>query len=555
MPSRIATAGSGRGRLVTRLANALGDCEATEWMLEEVARLELLAAEAHRDPLTGLRNRRAFEKHLSELGKRRVSVVFCDLDYFKLVNDQEGYVAGDEVLQEVARVLSSELRPGEELFRIGGDEFAAVILGGRTAALAVTGRLRAALARRRRGRVLPDLSTGIATAAADASPAVALLSEASADLVKSRHHARGGPTRQVGAALRVLVVDDDEMTRLLLRTTFEAAHLSVDEAGSADEARTVIARQPPDVIVLDVGLPGEDGLAFATNLKSAPANAGIGIVLLTGADLEPGAAQAAGAGALLQKPFSPLDLLDKVERVGGTRAGGARLATAGRGTGGDQLLLYAGDLRRMLEVERRQRGALERAHRETLGALASALEARDSGTGLHSLRVQAYAIAIARIAAPELLNDPSVEYGFLLHDIGKIGIPDQILQKPGPLTAAEWAVMETHAPVGAKILEDVGLLHGEGLSVVCHHHERWDGTGYPGRLSGDQIPLGARVFALADSLDAITSDRPYRGARPWQEAVAELTAQAGAQFDPAIVEAFQEHESELRRIHYQRAAA
>src|SRR5207253_9092341 len=135
------------------------------------------------------------------------------------------------------------------------------------------------------------------------------------------------------------------------------------------------------------------------------------------------------------------------------------------------------------------------------------------------------------------------------HDIGKIGIPDRILGKPAALTADELRVMQTHAPIGAEILSRVALLHGEGLNVVRNHHERWDGSGYPDGLAGDAIPLGARIFALADTLDAMTSDRPYRSARSWDTAIAEIDAQTGRQFDPQVVEAFRAREPALRRIH------
>jgi ribonuclease P protein subunit RPR2 len=278
-------------------------------------------------------------------------------------------------------------------------------------------------------------------------------------------------------------------------------------------------------------------------------------VLLTGGDVSDAEAVAAGAEALVRKPFSPLDLLATVERVTGAAPASLAVAGARPGSAGDQLLLYAGDLRRLLQLERQQRRALESAYRETVSALAGALELRDTGTAAHSSRVQRYASALAAIAAPELLDDPSIEYGFLLHDIGKIGIPDRILQKPGPLTDEERRVMQTHAPLGAQMLEAIGRLRGEGLAVVRHHHERWDGGGYPDGLSGDAIPLGARIFAVADALDAITSDRPYRAAGPWERAVAEIRTEAGRQFDPAIVKAFERREDDLRRIRTQLRAA
>jgi ribonuclease P protein subunit RPR2 len=540
------------------------------------------AAEARRDPLTALGNRRAFEGRIEQalaacaLSGNPLSFVFCDLDDFKGVNERSGYRAGDRILREVARVLAGNLRPDEEVFRLGGDEFAVLLNGGAGAGTVVAERLAAALAARRRGPRLPTLSAGVASFPRDGRTAGALLEHADRQLAL----AKAARKRQLVAAdipagradhsphpwsaaaladskrtrpLHVLVVDDDPGLRLLLRTTFELVDVAVEEAESVPEAQAAIARCRPDAIVLDVALPGIDGLAFARVLKADPETRPIGILLLTGGELPSETARAVGAALLLRKPFSPLELLAAVERIGQGSASPARLAPAAEGPQ-DQLLLYASDLRTLLETERRQRRALEHTYRETLDALASALESKDTGTSDHSLRVSRYATELARAAAPELLADASLGYGFLLHDIGKIGIPDQILQKPGPLTPGERQIIETHAPLGAHILGHVALLHGEGLAVVRHHHERWDGQGYPDALAEAAIPLGARIFAVADALDAITSRRPYRPARSWDEAVAEIDAGAGGQFDPTIVEAFHKHERSLRR-HHQLVAA
>jgi ribonuclease P protein subunit RPR2 len=164
--------------------------------------------------------------------------------------------------------------------------------------------------------------------------------------------------------------------------------------------------------------------------------------------------------------------------------------------------------------------------------------------------VQRYAVALARAVEPALLADPSVEYGFLLHDVGKIGIPDHVLRKTAPLDESELRLMRTHTLLGEQLLRDVELLHGDGLRIVRSHHERWDGLGYPDGLSGDAIPLAARIFSVADALDAITSDRPYRGARSWDEAATEILAERGLQFDPDVVDAFVEREDELRSIRH-----
>jgi ribonuclease P protein subunit RPR2 len=349
--------------------------------------------------------------------------------------------------------------------------------------------------------------------------------------------------------MRILLVDDDPGLRELLRTTFEVAAIDVADADGALSARREVSAFRPDVVVLDIRMPGMDGLTFCRELKTDPETRGIGVVLLTG--VEEGnveAAEEAGADALLRKPFSPLELLSIVERVARGQLTSLFHDTNHREPH-EQLTLYARDLRRLLEIERGQRVLLESAYQETVGALATALETKDTGTREHSHRVQRYATELAREVRPELVDDAGTEYGFLLHDVGKIGVPDEILQKAGPLTASERRLMETHTVLGEQMLGGVAVLQGEGLKVVRHHHERWDGSGYPDGLCGTDIPLGARIFAVADALDAMTSHRPYRRAMDWYLAGAEILQQAKKQFDPYVVQAFREAEPRLRAIH------
>ncbi len=348
--------------------------------------------------------------------------------------------------------------------------------------------------------------------------------------------------------MRLLVVDDDDGLRTLLRTTFEAVDVEVDEALDAASARERIEAQQPDAIVLDVSMPGLDGAAFCAQLKGSAETRDIPVVLLTGSDTANEATAAdVGADAFMLKPFSPLELLSVVERLtGGLYATPFRASQ--KKLPQEQLLLYARDLRHLLELERGQRRLLESAYRETVTALASALDSKDTGTREHSQRVHLYAVELAQVVAPDTAQDESVEYGFVLHDIGKIGIPDKILQKPGPLTDAERRMMETHTVLGEQMLRGVTLLQGGGLEVVRSHHERWDGNGYPDGRARTEIPIPARVFAVADALDAMTSHRPYRAALPWKTAADEILAQSGRQFDPDVVDAFRVREPALRRI-------
>ncbi len=348
--------------------------------------------------------------------------------------------------------------------------------------------------------------------------------------------------------MRLLLVDDDAGLRELIRTTFHLVDVEVDEAENALRALDRLRENRPDVIVLDVSMPGMDGLELCRRLKADRNMKSIPIVLLSGTVDAGRRAAEAGADASLPKPFSPLQLLAVVERlagglepvpVGGTQPGGADA----------QLLLYARDLRNLLEVERRQRSLLENAYRETVTALAGALESKDIATRQHSQRVARYALELLREVSPELVDDPGVEYGFLLHDVGKIGIPDAVLRKDGPLDRGERALMETHTTLGEQLLQGIPIIRGAGLQVVRSHHERWDGRGYPDRMSGDEIPSPARVFAVADALDAITSDRPYRRAQTWADATREIERESGGQFDPAVVRAFHRAEPRLRAMH------
>jgi putative nucleotidyltransferase with HDIG domain len=355
--------------------------------------------------------------------------------------------------------------------------------------------------------------------------------------------------------MRLLLVDDDPGLRALVRTTFEAVDVEVEDAEDVTAARASMAALPPDAVVLDVSMPGVDGLSYCRELKDDPATRDVPVVLLTGSDSGTReSARDAGCDAYLRKPFSPLELLAVVERLaGGLHGTPFRAAKVTEPQ--EQLFLYARDLRHLLEIERGQRVLLQKAYQETVSALASALETKDTGTRAHSQRVQRYALELARVVEPALAEDLSAQYGFLLHDVGKIGIPDEILRKPKPLTDMEERLMQTHTVLGEQMLGGVAFLQGMGLAVVRHHHERWDGAGYPDGLREDEISLGARVFAVADALDAITSDRPYRRARTWAYARTEILDEAGRQFDPLVVEAFGDAEPLLAGIAEELAAA
>jgi ribonuclease P protein subunit RPR2 len=192
------------------------------------------------------------------------------------------------------------------------------------------------------------------------------------------------------------------------------------------------------------------------------------------------------------------------------------------------------------EREARQRErALRRSYEATVRALADAVEARDAYTGKHAERVAAYGLELACAHGMPRAADPEIEFGFLLHDVGKVAISDAILHKPGRLTRREYAEMRRHPVIGEEIVRGIDFL-GDARAVVRSHHERWDGGGYPDGLQGERIPLAARVFAVADAFDALTSDRPYRAASSFDEARIVIRAGAGTQFDPDVARTFDE---------------
>ena len=210
----------------------------------------------------------------------------------------------------------------------------------------------------------------------------------------------------------------------------------------------------------------------------------------------------------------------------------------------DQLLVFAREIKEVYHQERSRSAELQRAldqlndaYLSTMKTLAFLVEAKDVGTRMHLDRTSHYGMALARLVAPDLTERMDLEWGFLLHDIGKIGISERILMKEGPLSPSEWNVMKTHPLIGAQVVSPMAFL-GRATDVIRCHHERWDGGGYPYGLGGEEVPLAARIFSVVDAFDAMTSDRPYRPAMAVDRAVEEIARASGTQFDPDVVEGF-----------------
>lgn len=202
-----------------------------------------------------------------------------------------------------------------------------------------------------------------------------------------------------------------------------------------------------------------------------------------------------------------------------------------------QVNRYATDLRRSYARELRRTEELEERSVAVVRALAAAVAEKDDETGNHIQRVHDLGLLVAREVIPEDAGNPELAYGFILHDIGKLAVPDVVLRKPGPLDDDEWALIKTHPEAGARILDPLPFLNRARL-VVLHHHEHWDGSGYPYGLAGQEIPQWARLFAIVDAVDAMTSDRPYRPGMPLEAALEEIAEGVGSQFDPRFAASF-----------------
>jgi len=332
------------------------------------------------------------------------------------------------------------------------------------------------------------------------------------------------------APARILVVDDERSMRDLLEYMLTREGYQVVLAENGRKAVNAVQENDYDLILSDIRLGDITGLEV---LKAAKKKNPAVIVIMISAvkDIESAiSAMSKGAYDYVAKPFK----LTEVGLIARKAIEKRRLVQENRE--------YQRTLEKMVQERTRElKDALQRLDQTyifTLRALVTALDTRDEETQGHSLRVVRYTLKLAELMGiREERQIKVLEYGALLHDIGKIGIPDAILKKPGKLTAEEWEVMKTHPLVGYKILHRIEFLE-EASQIVLHHHEKIDGSGYPHGLKCDNIPLGSRIFAAADTVDAMTSERPYRHALSFEDASAELVKYSGIQFDHRVVDAF-----------------
>ena len=340
----------------------------------------------------------------------------------------------------------------------------------------------------------------------------------------------------MASSARILIVDDESHVRAMLSATLERQGYESAQAGSIAEACELLDRQHFDLVLTDMVLRDGNGIALLERLRVDQPQTPLVMVTAIQDISVAISAMRKGAYDYLLKPFERDQLLSTTRRALEHRR------TLKESQNYQQNLEQIVQAR--TELLHQAIRDLERSYDITLEALGDALDLKDSETEGHSKRVTAYTIALA--LAMEIGSDgiKVIARGAFLHDIGKMAIPDAILRKPGKLTLAEQTLMREHCERGYNILRKIPFLN-EAAEIVYAHQEHFDGSGYPRGLKGAAIPIGARIFAIADTLDAITSDRPYRGAKSFDAARLEILRCSGTQFDPAVVELFLKIPNEL----------
>jgi putative nucleotidyltransferase with HDIG domain len=327
----------------------------------------------------------------------------------------------------------------------------------------------------------------------------------------------------------ILVVDDEEAIREVISTLLEAQGYACTACPNGRVALETFRRRSFDLVLSDIVMPEMDGIKLLSELRSEDPD--VPVIMVTAMHDISIALEAIRTGAYdyILKPFEKDQLHLSVRRALEHR----RLVL--------ENLTYQSDLEQLVAERTQQLSIalqdLEQSYDYTLEALGGALDAKDAETEGHCQRVTAFTITIATAMGVDKGLLRHIARGAFLHDIGKMGVPDSILRKPGPLTAEERDVMRKHCQIGFSVLERIPFLK-EAAEIVLSHQECYDGSGYPRGLKGEEIPLGARIFAVADTLDAMISDRPYRKALPISAAQEEIRLYSGRQFDPRVVEVF-----------------
>ncbi|NJL33325.1 MAG: response regulator [Chloroflexaceae bacterium] len=324
-------------------------------------------------------------------------------------------------------------------------------------------------------------------------------------------------------ASKILIADDEDFGRALIAELLIAEGYQLFYAADGAEAVAQAIAHLPDLVLLDVMMPGMDGFEVCRQLRSDPRTAAVPIVIITAAYDRPSRLRSieVGADVFMGKPIDRLELRTRVRMI--TRTNRYRLLMEER--------------QRSEQQARKLLFELEHAYDSTIEGWAHALDLRDKETEGHSRRVTTLTMQLSRMFGLNENEIAHIRRGALLHDIGKLAISDSILLKAGPLTPEERTVMQMHPVYAYQWLQPIDFLR-PALDIPHYHHEKWDGTGYPYKLCGDDIPLPARIFAVVDVWDAMTNDRPYRKALPAHIVQDHIRSQSGKHFDPLVVEMF-----------------
>lgn len=524
------------------------------------------------DALTNLFNRRGVTDalrrawNISLRQRNHTGLLLIDLDYFKTINDTLGHAVGDEVLREAATLIREVLREEDAVGRLGGDEIVVILpLSGPEETCAAGERLLMAFRKHRFLEATHRLAIRISIGAAcrlarDNEDPEQLLGEADRALYRAKHGGRDrlclGDTPEPHSGVeihlpapisdheeprlgRILILDDDETVLKLTGTMLTRLGYHALITSNSEKAFEMVQAEKGwiDVALIDLNLERENSGLDAVSRIGELDDTLVGIIITGDATL-PAAIGALRHGAydFLQKPFS-IDhlrlLLDRAMKYRNLLR--QRL----------HYRLHMEEMaRRRSEALSKLTGQLEHAYQATLETLATVIDTREHQTGAHSGRVSIIAGILARALALPGEDVDNLMEGARLHDIGKVGVPDAVLLKPGSLTPEEWSVIRKHPETGYRMLKDNPLL-AKVAEIVYQHQERYDGSGYPQGLRGDQICPGARLFAVADSYDAIRSNRPYSVARNPQVALEEILRGRGVLFDPRAVDALVQTQAEI----------
>jgi putative nucleotidyltransferase with HDIG domain len=334
---------------------------------------------------------------------------------------------------------------------------------------------------------------------------------------------------QCHPAARVLIVDDEPAACKLLALFLSQADFDCKTALSGAEALRLLENDNHDAIVCDLNMPGMSGMELLAEVRRRSPH--MAFLVATGLDdLRAGIqAMKSGADDYLVKPLQEELVIASLHRA-------LQKKRLEQEVEGYRLHLEEMVVERTKQIQDALK-LVERSYEDTLEALGAAIDLRDAATEGHSRRVCRFALEIAKAMGLSEGQHKTIAMGAYLHDIGKLALPDGILLKPGPLTAEERELMQQHVQTGYDLVKQIPFL-SEAAELILTHHERWDGNGYLRGLKADQTPIGARIFAISDSLDAITSDRPYRSALPFEEGFKVIRNESGRLYDPTVVEAF-----------------